>query len=185
MGPRSRGSQVRVKRCGKSAPACGAIRTARSTPLGARSSRRYGLLACQGSPRHPSGRSHRGMVTRTHRVRQNPAYRATHYHHPSPGPPSESTASIRVGGGHPSTSAPPGCTKRLGWVVVTLTAQALLRLGLDVGGEHDHHEAMERANDREADASPYERVNGVAIDVDGSLRGNDHPRDHAEDQHDP
>ncbi len=28
-------SQVRVKRCGKSAPACGATRTARSTPLGA------------------------------------------------------------------------------------------------------------------------------------------------------
>ena len=36
---RSRRQQVRVKRCGKSAPACGATCTARQTPSGARSSR--------------------------------------------------------------------------------------------------------------------------------------------------
>ena len=58
-----RRSQARVKRCGKSAPACGAIPTARSTPSGARSSRRHGLLVRPGQPGQPPGRSLRWMVT--------------------------------------------------------------------------------------------------------------------------
>ena len=49
--------QVRVKRCGKSAPAPGATRTARQTPPGARPS--VGRLARPMSP----GRPHRWMTT--------------------------------------------------------------------------------------------------------------------------
>ncbi len=69
-GPGNR-SQVRVKRCGKSAPAYGAIRPAWSTPPGARSSRGFGLLARDALASQPSGRSLRWMVTGyfgTHRI---------------------------------------------------------------------------------------------------------------------
>ena len=48
--------QVRVKRCGKSAPACGVTRTDRQTPSGARSSRGTGgppAAAAAMSRRHP------------------------------------------------------------------------------------------------------------------------------------
>ena len=55
-GPRGP-DQVRVKRCGKSAPAPGVTRAARQTPLGARPS--VGRLARPMSPGGP----HRGMTT--------------------------------------------------------------------------------------------------------------------------
>jgi hypothetical protein len=60
-GPGNR-SQVRVKRCGKSAPAFGVTRTARQTPPGARSSRGHGRPVRPGNGA-PSGRPHRWMVT--------------------------------------------------------------------------------------------------------------------------
>src|SRR4051794_10706287 len=53
-----RSVQVRVKRCGKSAPAPGVTRAARQTPLGARPN--VGRLARPMSP----GRPQRWMVTR-------------------------------------------------------------------------------------------------------------------------
>jgi hypothetical protein len=46
-------SQVRVKRCGKSAPACEATRTARQTPPGARSSRGMGCPPVRGDTDNP------------------------------------------------------------------------------------------------------------------------------------
>ncbi|TPW08734.1 MAG: Uncharacterized protein FD127_4330, partial [Acidimicrobiaceae bacterium] len=72
--------QVRVKRCGKSAPACEAIRTARSTPLGARPSRRCGRLVRSWRQGQPSGRSHQRDGHRRLTASQNPAYRPTHRH---------------------------------------------------------------------------------------------------------
>ena len=53
--------QVRVQRCGKSAPACRATGAAWQTPFGARPSRGDGRLVCPSG--HPSGRPHRWMVT--------------------------------------------------------------------------------------------------------------------------
>ena len=75
-------SQVRVKRCGKSAPACGVTRTDRQTPSGARSSRGIGRPVRHGSPWRPRVDRIRWMATgRRERSRrpQNPAYRPTHH----------------------------------------------------------------------------------------------------------
>jgi len=64
--------QVRVKRCGKSAPARRVIGVARQTPSGARSSRGDGRPVQPGQPGRSSGRPHRWMVTEsvrpTHRI---------------------------------------------------------------------------------------------------------------------
>ena len=75
-GPRA--AQVRVKRCGKSAPAAGVTRSARQTPPGARSNRgwtaRPALIRA-----HPPGRPRRWMVTEpSFEGEQNPAYRPAH-----------------------------------------------------------------------------------------------------------
>ena len=79
MAPSRRGlEQVRVKRCGKSAPAPGVTRAARQTPPGARSS--VGRLARPMSP----GRPLRWMTTHPVPAQgrgQNPAYRPAHHHH--------------------------------------------------------------------------------------------------------
>ena len=74
-------TQVRVKRCGKSAPASGVTRAARQTPPGARSSRRHGRPVRPRSRGQPSGRPHRWMAT-SHPPGwpQDPAYRPTHRH---------------------------------------------------------------------------------------------------------
>ena len=78
-GPGDR-SQVRVKRCGKSAPAATVTSSARQTPPGARPSRGHGRPV---RPEHlrvlrtPSGRPHRWMVTGCSHP-QNPAYRSPH-----------------------------------------------------------------------------------------------------------
>ena len=79
---RSVREQVRVKRCGKSAPAFGETRAARQTPPGARPS--VGWVPA----RHPvrrktlTGRPLRWMVTRASGdAGPNPAYRLTHHHH--------------------------------------------------------------------------------------------------------
>ncbi len=66
-------TEVRVKRCGKSAPASEATPAARLPPLGARSSRKWAAR-----PILP-GRPHRWIVTQgRQRPGQNPAYRLTH-----------------------------------------------------------------------------------------------------------
>ena len=75
MAPGLPGAQVRVKRCGKSAPAPGATRTARQTPPGARPS--VGRSARPMSP----GRPRRWMATQAPKgAGQNPAYRPAHRH---------------------------------------------------------------------------------------------------------
>lgn len=105
-----RRSQARVKRCGKSAPACGAIPTARSTPSGARSSRRHGLLVRPGQPGQPPGRSLRWMVTG---AGNGPTGSRLQTDSPSPHPsrsrPPESTATTRGSFVHP------GGQLTLGW----------------------------------------------------------------------
>ena len=84
-GLRSGPAQVRVKRCGKSAPAPGATRAARQTPSGARP--RRGRAARPqtppGRPLEPAGnRRPRGMAATDGSPEpsgQNPAYRPTHH----------------------------------------------------------------------------------------------------------
>jgi hypothetical protein len=79
-------AQVRVKRCGKSAPASGATRAARQTPPGARP--RRGRTARPqtppGRPLEPAGnRRPRGMAATDGSPEpsgQNPAYRPTRHH---------------------------------------------------------------------------------------------------------
>jgi hypothetical protein len=88
-GLRSGPAQVRVKRCGKSAPAPGATRAARQTPSGARP--RRGRTARPqrppGRPLEPAGnRRPRGMAATDGSPEpsgQNPAYRPTRHHHRS------------------------------------------------------------------------------------------------------
>ncbi len=68
-------SQVRVKRCGKSAPVSEATRSARQTPLGARSRRRRAARSTF------PGRPLRWMTIQASQgAGQNPAYRPTHHH---------------------------------------------------------------------------------------------------------
>jgi hypothetical protein len=88
-GLRSGPAQVRVKRCGKSAPASGATRAARQTPSGARP--RRGRAARPqtppGRPLEPAGnRRPRGMAATDGSAEpsvQNPAYAPTRHHIPS------------------------------------------------------------------------------------------------------
>ena len=68
--PGDRAAQVRVKRCGKSAPAPGVTRAARQTPLGARPS--VGRAARPMSP----GRPHRWMATQALRRWTEPRLQA-------------------------------------------------------------------------------------------------------------
>ena len=75
-------AQVRVKRCGKSAPATGVTRSARQTPPGARSNR--GTDGPSGTPPGvpPPGGPLRWMATQPPQGGgQNPAYRPAHRHH--------------------------------------------------------------------------------------------------------
>ncbi len=72
-------AQVRVKRCGKSAPANGVTRSARQTPPGARSNR--GTDGPSGAPSGvpPPGGPLRWMTTQpSSEGGQNPAYRPAH-----------------------------------------------------------------------------------------------------------
>ena len=77
------GAQVRVKRCGKSAPAPGVTRAARQTPLGARPSvGRPARSVARGNPgASPQVGRTDGWPPSSARDGQNPAYRPTHRHH--------------------------------------------------------------------------------------------------------
>ncbi len=98
-----RQAQARVKRCGKSAPAPGATRAARQTPLGARPSVGTGCPPAASSEAASPGRPRRWMATAPLRRRTEPRLQAGS---PLPGSPSSNDADKKM---PPEQARPPFC----------------------------------------------------------------------------